>query len=58
VVVGTDQEQVARRLGPMIANTLSPKRRWGAVLHCAKTDYGWEVVVEDLGVVGVHTKPG
>jgi len=49
VVVGTDDEQVARNVGPLVAHAVRPERRWGEVLHVERTYFGWEVVVQDHG---------
>lgn len=54
-VVGTDSADIAREIGPMLAERLQPERRWGRVLHVGAMEVsadGWEVVVEDRGAYG------
>lgn len=43
-------EELARQVGPLLAERLEPSRRWGRVLHVERIDSDrFEVVVEDRG---------
>lgn len=51
-VVGTDDPALAEQVGPSLARTLQPERRWGRVLLVDRVEFNgevWEVVVEDKG---------
>lgn len=51
LVVGTDDEGVARIAAPMVAARLHPGRSIGDVLHVERLDSArWEVVVRDMGL--------
>ena len=43
-------KELARQVGPLLAQAIRPARVWGGVLHVEQIDVQrWEVVVEDRG---------